>query len=210
MKIPDLINQLSFELKPVHKIKFTFIDVFKILLTGLFCLLAAVLSLGLRLDIDDQIVSIKFVFEILLLVFLAVLSTIAAFNLSIPNKNTKNIYKFSLIGLFGFVLFLVYSFLNDSEPFAYYGHSFACAYEILLISVIPSSLLFYFIRKAAVLKRDLVGALVLLSGTAFGLLGVQLTCVDGSLLHILIWHILPAVVILSLSLIISKKILIKI
>ncbi len=92
----------------------------------------------------------------------------------------------------------------------YLGHGFSCVYEMISISILPAAILFYFIRRAAVLKRDIVGILVLLSGISFGLLGVQLTCVDSTPMHVLVWHILPTGIVMAFGVWLSRKLLIKI
>jgi hypothetical protein len=81
---------------------------------------------------------------------------------------------------------------------------------MISISILPAAILFYFIRRAAVLKRDIVGILVLLSGISFGLLGVQLTCVDSTPMHVLVWHILPTGIVMAFGVWLSRKLLIKI
>jgi hypothetical protein len=210
LKTTDLINQLTSELKPVQKVKFTYFDQLKIILFGFFSVTLAVLILGFRQDISDQVLVFKYVFETIALLLLTILSTLAAFSLSVPNKDSKNIYKYPFAALVGFLLFFAYAFITSHESVVYSGHKSLCAFEILIIGAFPSTLLFFALKKAAILNRNLVGFLILLTGTSFGLLATQLTCIDDTPLHILVWHILPATVILLLSIISSKKLFKKI
>ena len=210
LKTTELINQLTSELKPVQKIKFTYFDQFKIILAGFSSVTLAVLILGFRQDIRDQVIVFKYVFETVALFLLTILSTLAAFSLSVPNKDSKNIYKYPFAALIVFLLFFAYAFITNHEPLVYSGHTSLCAFEILIIGAWPSTLLFFTLKKAAILNRNLVGFLILLTGTSFGLLATQLTCKDDTPLHILVWHILPATVILLLSLMTSKKLFKKI
>jgi hypothetical protein len=55
-----------------------------------------------------------------------------------------------------------------------------------------------------------VGILVLMSGISFGLLGAQLTCFDSTPMHILVWHVLPAGIVMVFGVWLSRKLLIKI
>lgn len=210
MKTNDLIESLSSQVKPIKIVKFNATDVIKILMSGLFCILAAIVILGIRADMDELIVSIQFFIEIGLLLALAIASIFAALTLSIPSVETRNIYKYPILIFFLFLALMLYSFFKFSNPFFYFGHGFKCFYEVVLISILPASILFYFVRKAAPIRRDIVGGLVLLSGATFGLLGVQLTCIDSSPLHILFWHITPFLVVTIFGISISKLIFKKI
>ena len=206
----NLINQLVADLKPVKVVKFNLSYYFKFFAVGFFCLTAAVLVLGVRSDFEELVVTKKFIIETILLVLLSLLSIMAAFSLSVPSMNFQKIYRIPL-AVFGFIILLTgISFMTAEDPFMYWGHGTKCVYEIISISVLPASLLFYFIRRAAVLKRDIVGLLVLLSGVSFGLLGVQLTCVDSTPMHLIFWHLLPAALIMVFGIWLSRKLIKKI
>lgn len=210
MKTNDLINRLTSNLRPVKIVKFSIFDVVKVVSVGIFCVFAAIVIRGIRSDFSEQILSIRFVLESGALIILGLVSIFAAFSLSIPSIKNRRVY-IAPFSVFLFVLGLTfYSFLYNSNPFLYLGHGFSCVYEVIATSVLPASLMFYFVRKAAVLKRDIVGVLVLLSGISFGLLSVQLTCVDRTSLHLLLWHVLPALIIIFSGIFLSRKILNKI
>lgn len=210
MKTTDLVNDLVRQLKPTRVVKFSFLDLLKVVIAGLFSVFAAVAVLGLRGDIGQQAISVRFALESFWLLALATLSILAAFSLSIPSLQNQKFYKIPLAAFFLFLTSALYSFFISSDPFLYLGHGFSCVSEIISISILPASILFYFIRRAASLRRDLVGTLVFLSGLSFGLLGVQLTCIDGTSLHILLWHILPSIIAMSFGILLSKMILKKI
>lgn len=206
----NLINELVSDLKPVKLVKFRFIHLAKVIVSGFLCLFSAVAITGLRIDIEAQVLNAKFILDTVLLIFLGLLSIIAAFVLSVPSVKKGNIY---LLPGFVFGLILLasgYSFLTTSNPLLYLGHGFACVFEILSISILPATLLFYFVRRAAVLRRDIVGILVLLSGLSFGLLGAQFTCMDSTPMHMLLWHIIPTGVFMSFGIWLSRLILKKI
>lgn len=209
-KADQFIKELVSELKPVQVVRFKFADLAKVIGAGFLCVFAAITILGLRVDIGDQALSSKFIFDTSLLFVLGVLSIVAAFSLSVPSLSNRTSYR---LPFFVFVLILLttgYSFLTTSNPFLYLGHGFLCVFEIISISILPAAILFYYIRKAAVLKRDIMGLLVLISGISFGLLGAQFTCFDNTPMHILLWHILPTGIIMVFGVWLAKRVLNKI
>lgn len=210
MKTNDLIRQLTSDLRPIKIVKFTPFDVVKVFLVGSLCVLAAIAIFGLRADFSAQVLSIRFVIESVWLLLLGFLSIFAALTLSIPSIKNKKIQNAPLVVFIMILGSTVYSFFTYANPFLYSGHGFFCVYEILAASVLPASLMFYLVRKAAAFKRDVVGVLVLLSGISFGLLSVQLTCVDSTPLHLLLWHMLPTVILVFSGIFLSRKILNKI
>lgn len=209
-KTVELINNLSVQLKPVKVITFTVRDFLKVVAAGFLCLFSAIAILGLRKDFSDQILSVRFVLESLLLIILGMVSTVAAFSLSVPALEGQRLYKVPIIAFTIILVSAGYSLLSSSTPFLYLGHGFSCMAEVTSISILPTSILFYLIRRAATLKRDLVGMLVLFSGISFGLLGVQLTCIDGTPLHLILWHILPSLALMVFGISLARKIIPKI
>jgi hypothetical protein len=206
-KSDHLIKELVADLKPVQIVRFQFVDLLKVTAVGLLCVFAAITILGLRVDIGDQALSAKFIFDTVILLLLGVLSIMAAFSLSVPSLSAKSAYRLPLF-VFGLIILATgYSFITTSNPFLYLGHGFSCVYEIIGISILPAAILFYFVRRAAVLRRDIVGLLVLMSGVSFGLLGTQFTCVDSTPMHIIIWHILPTAIVMSFGVLLSRRLI---
>lgn len=209
-KTDDLIKLLAKDLRPVRLVKFTFLDFFKVIVAGFLCIFISVLILGLRIDVDYQTLNPLFIIDIILLILIMLLSTIAAFLLSVPSIDNKSFYKFPIVVLGLIFITTLYSFLSSPNPLVYLSHGFTCVSEIILISIFPASILFYLIRRAAVLKREISGFLILLSGVSFGLIGVQLTCSDSTPVHAMIWHLIPSSLILAIGIWISKRIIRKI
>lgn len=207
MKTSDLISQLTKELKPVQTVRFGLLDLLKVFGVGLFCVFSAIAALGVRLDFHEQVISLNFVLSNLWLLLLAALSASAAFSLSIPSSQRRAVFVLPTITVALVLVSTAYSFLTYSDPLLYLGHGFSCGLKIFIISILPAGLLFYLVRRAAALRRDLVGVLILLSGASFGLLGVQLTCGESTPLHLIFWHLLPAALIAVAGIWIAKKIL---
>lgn len=207
MKTSDLIQQLASELKPVKPVRFSLLDLCKVIGAGLFCVFSAVAILGIRVDFGEQASSALFIFDGLWLLVLGVLSAGSAFVLSIPSPQARSAYTLPLMAFVLILLSTAYSFLTYSDPLLYLGHGFFCGFEIIAIGALPAAVLFYLVRRAAALRRDIVGVLALVCGASFGLLGAQLTCADSTPLHMLFWHILPAVLIAASGIWIAKKVL---
>lgn len=210
MKTTELIHNLSAQLKPLQTVKFTAWDFMKVLTAGLFCVLASVFILGLRTDLSEKMLSPRFILEGIGLAALAVLSILAAFRLSIPSERQRHMFRIPLAVFSLILLSSVYSFFVYAHPLLYFGHGFACVSKIGAVSILPAAILFYFVRKAAVLKRKAVGVVILLSGAAFGLLGVHLTCSDSTALHIVLWHVVPAIALMGLGAFLAHVLLKKI
>lgn len=210
MKTSDLIQDLTSQFKPRPTVKFTVLDFFKVFMAGLFCVLASIFILGLRADLAERMLSVRFILESIGLLVLAGVSILAAFRMSIPSDKNQHLHRIPILVFSLILLSGVYSFFVYAHPFLYFGHGFACVSKITAVSILPAGILFAFVRRAAALKRSTTGVLVLLSGAAFGLLGVQLTCADSTALHVLLWHVLPAVALLGLGAYLARTVLKKI
>ena len=138
--LDNFIKDLVSDLKPVQIVKFQFTDLLKVFVVGLFCIFAAVAILGLRIDIGDEALTAKFVLDTLILLILGLLSVMAAFSLSVPSLENKNIFRFPFL-VFSLVLMATgYSFFTTSSPFLYLGHGFACVSEMIAISILPAAI----------------------------------------------------------------------
>ena len=146
-KAEHLIKELVSDLKPVKVVRFQSSDLFKVIAVGLLCMFTTVTILGLRLDIGEQVLMTKFLFDTGILFLLGFFSILAAFSLSVPSLNARNIYRLPLF-VFGLILLTAsYSFIATSNPFMYFGHGFPCVFEMISISILPTTILFYFIFR---------------------------------------------------------------
>lgn len=205
MKTEVLIQDLAAGLKPVETIRFSFLDFFKIFSVGILCVLLALGVFGLRNDFSQQIQSLHFWVDLLLILMSAVLTILVAFKLSIPSLENQKLYFLPFTVFFLILISTGTLFLTDEHASHYSGHGLACVAEILAMTAIPSAILFYFVRKAAVIQREIVGVLVILAGLSFGLLAVQLTCADATPLHLLLWHLLPSVIVAGCGFYFAKR-----
>jgi hypothetical protein len=210
LKTTDLIQKLSASNTSVHVVRLGGIEILKVVGVAGLCILAAVSVLGLREDFFDSLNSIFFIFESLVLLAVGILASASALTLSIPGRESRKTFLLPLVTLAIWVGLTGYSFLKYGQSPLLFKFGFACLSDIVLASLPPSALLFFLIRRAAPLKRDKVGFLILLSGAAYAALGVQLTCIDDSPVHVLLWHLLPVVVVAGLGIFVGKRVLHKI
>jgi hypothetical protein len=208
MKSNELIQNLTSNLKVVTPIKYKLKDYALVLLVGFFSVLFGVAFSGIRSDFQNIILTPSFITQSLVLLMLALLSTVSAMQMSIPSLK-KSVSQNIVLATLGFwAITLIYLLVNSNSPFA--GWGFSCASEILANSLAPSAALFFMIRNAATLNRFSTGWLVLTAGAAFGALATQLSCSYSDPFHLLIWHAVPVVVIGLLGISIGKFILKKV
>lgn len=194
-----LISELASSLKPVHRYQVRARYGFTAFAVGLICVGGAVGILGFREDLQDQIASAPFMLETFLFLFVSLLASFGALFLTAPSNKNKRMAWLPVLALGLILAMSALSFLISTGPFVYFGHGLSCVFKVLAVGLLPSTFLFFRARRGAVLNRPLVGVLILMSGTSFGLLGVQLTCFDSSPLHTLIWHLLPAIFFVSIG-----------
>lgn len=206
----DLISRLTSDLQPIKVIQFGLKELIKVVFVGLTCVFTAVVISGIRTDIREVVMTKQFLTHTVTLLILCFISILTAFSMSIPTQDIQPFYRRPIFYIVIYILSLLSLFLTTSDPFLYLGHGFSCFIEILSISILPAALLFYLIRRAAALRRDFLGLVVLLSGVSFGLLGAQLTCIDESPIHLFLWHLFPSFLIMGTGILIARKIFTKI
>lgn len=210
MKSEYLIKHLVNDLKSVNVYKITLSAILKYLLTAAFSMAAVVSIQGLRTDFLDQINSLYFLIENISLVFISFISILAAFSLSIPKSNNKNLKWIPICIGFIISIYLFFKFSTHKMPFIYLKHGFSCLRGIAFTTILPTTMMLYLIKRAAVLNRDLMSLLILISGLFWGLFSTQLTCADNTPTHIFIWHILPVVIIALVGIPLSKYLIRKV
>lgn len=200
---PDkIISQLAKDLKPVKVLKYNTKDYLLVFAAGVFSVLASIAIAGLRLDLSQIISSPRFILETIVLIGLAILSTLAAFHLSIPSTNSHFSSRIVIFNLFAWLGFLLYFLIATPEASAGWGIS--CAKEVTIDTLIPAIVLFLIIKRGASLNRAASGWLVLTSAAAYGALATQFTCSSDDPLHILVWHALPVIILGFLGVALGK------
>lgn len=208
MKSNELIQNLSKNLQAVKPFKYTLNDYILVLSTGFFSVLCGIAISGVRSDFYNVAWTPSFITQSLVLILLAVLSTVSAMQMSIPSLKKSVSQNIVLITLTFWGMTLIYLLVNSNSPFA--GWGFGCASEILINSIAPSAVIFFMIRKAATLNRISTGWLILTAGAAFGAIATQLSCSSSDAFHLLAWHAVPVVIIGFVGIIAGKYFLKKV
>lgn len=205
-----LINELSKDLKKVkvrESIYTSFLKLF-MLLSGMG--LSFIFILGLWFT------DFKMLFKSPGIIFysLAFLSTCISMSfallLSIPGKKLNLVWKCLILlslgtGLYWFVLHKNSAALN----FFYLDFTYACAIEILVMSILPGITLFFYVRKNHILEPFKTVAFSFLSGLFLGLSVISLHCPIFDGMHLLLWHLMPIMLFVGIAyflyLILDKK-----
>lgn len=202
MNTADLIKELSEDLKPVKRATVGVKQFSITFFLGLFSVTAGLLVFGLRIDITEALFQFSFAIESFLLLAIAVLASFLSLLLSIPGGANKKI-SLSAAGLLTLWIFiLLYQLINDPAHEA--GTGFTCVKSILFISIIPSGIIFWLIRKGAPIKRPLLGLSALLAGASYGAFASQFICKNDAPLHILAWHTLTLIVLMIVGSILGR------
>jgi hypothetical protein len=82
-----------------------------------------------------------------------------------------------------------------------------CALCIAAVALIPSALLFALIRKGATIRPLQAGSFAVLAASSVGGLTLRLAEANDSLMHLVVWHYLPALLFATLGAVIGKKLL---
>lgn len=208
MKSNELIHSLTTNLKPVKTIKYGLKEHSIVLLAGVFSVLAGIAITGIRVDIQNVALTASFITQTITLLLLAILSTIAAMQMSIPSLKKSVSLKIVAAALIFWAVTILYLLINSKSPFA--GWGFSCAQEIVINSIIPAATIFFITRKSATLDRSSVGWLALTAGASFGALATQLSCSMNDPLHLIVWHTLPVFIVGLFGMAIGKFIIKKV
>ena len=209
MKNRHLINTLSQNIKPIKVIaplwkRLLMWMMIAILTTGLWLWM-----MKLRTDLDRMLTTPLFLIELFLLALLLIFSGFCLLSASIPGR-LKKIHLYQLVGLWvSWKLNLLISLsakhykLTIMDPFYVYS----CGIIVTAVAVIPAIVLFIWMKKAAPLNKKLTIGLM---GSCSGLIGlttITLYCHITELVHILLWHGSPVLIITIIGVLCGKKLL---
>lgn len=206
--IQDLIETLAEDAGAVKPAPHPFMLGAKWLGMAAIYLAASLLATGLRPDWAAKFHSPWFVAEIaaLLLVFIATVFSAAL--LSFPDMHQmRRIAAAPLAAFLLFVLVLFFAWRADNPPAPLPVHSVECTLSILLMTLLPASWTFYFMRRHASTHCGMAGSVALLSAFSAGALWLRLYEVNDSIAHVIEWHYLPMLAIGMLGVWLGRRIL---
>lgn len=192
MKRDDLIRNLTKEGEVTKVLSPPFSRFFRWLFIVFFCLSVGVLFFGLRDDLETAITHPSFLIHGVLTLILGLASSLSAFLLSVPGYHGRKIllFPFSTLALF-FLYFLYSIYFLELDSFRL---GWGCIRDILVLAFVPGAILFFLLRRAAVLDGWKTGFFAFLGLGAIGSFGTQFICHNDGVLHTLIWHYLPVVI----------------
>ena len=150
---------------------------------------AGTLAIGLRADLPSALKSTGFQAECSLMLSLALASTLAAFSLSVPNRQALWT---SLLPAMAFALWAArILFMATSENRLELGNGLPCLRDISMLSLVPGGLLFFMLSRGAPLRIGTVGFYAASGVAALSCLATEFLCRNENPLHTLVWHFLP-------------------
>lgn len=208
MKTEKLIDQIVSDNKPVKVLGarrvFCIFEAICVLLALLFL---ALFFGGMSLDLIIEQIDRFFLLETFTLLLTMFFSLYAAFILSVPGEDRGfRTLAIPSVALLSWVTILVFRAFSESESFNWVP-GVACATEIVALSFIPAFIVIFIVRKGAALKLGWTGFFSFLSVAATVSLALQFTCHDRSVMHILMWHVVPVFLIAIVGAFLARRFL---
>ncbi|MEM7027108.1 MAG: NrsF family protein [Pseudomonadota bacterium] len=207
----ELIEKLSEEgaAKPLpHPFKQSLIWI-----VGIIVFMGAVISIeGFRFDINEKIQSLPFILEIILLLATGISAlTISIYDsrpAGLPSNKLRAI-PFILIVIWFYAAYSESMYMLNMENFiqSVKSDGYMCTCHILLVTVLPLFILFYFIRMGASVHQGWTGGMATLGVCSFTYLFMRFVEANDDIVHLLVWHALPIVIFCLISIKVSKKFL---
>lgn len=190
--IDDLVARLAQEADAVKPAPHPFMLSMLWLGAAAIYLVVSLLFSGARPDLLEKLHNPWFAAELVTLLALLVVTSLAAALLSFPDLHQKRRLVFApLWPALLFVAVMSLAWQADTPPAPLPLHSFECTFSILLMTLLPAGWTFYFMRKQASTHYRLAGSIALLSAFSVGALWLRLHEVNDSIAHVVAWHYLP-------------------
>ena len=150
---------------------------------------------GLRPDLTEKLANPLFMLELTLLSVMALAAAFAALCLSRPDAHQMPWVKyppFAILALWAISTFAGTGQMTWPGLFeALANSSFDCVWHMLLLSVLPGIAMFLTIKKGAPIQCCWAGTMATWSVTAFAFLCIRVGEANDNLLHLMVWHALP-------------------
>ncbi|MGZ8256294.1 MAG: DUF1109 domain-containing protein [Gallionella sp.] len=163
---------------------------------------------GTRPDLAAQWQRAEFVTEIILLLSLALASSVSAALLAFPDAYQKPRWaKLPLVLLAAFVLFLGLAYYADQPPAPQPLHSWQCTVAIVLMAIVPGVWTFWAMRSFAAIRRGMAGSVAVLFAFSVSALWLRLHELNDSISHVICWHYLPMLIFAWLGWSLGRRVL---
>jgi hypothetical protein len=194
--INNLIHQLAQDTKPAKAALNPRTLALQLVAVLAIYALGAQWALGVRPDIILRLTEFWYEAELVLLLFLILTSALAGITAMYPDKLQKPALLKLPYVVFGALLLLIlgqYFFMlpNGLSMIGIETQGIACSICIAAVSIIPSALMFAFLRRGASIHPLQAGAFAVFTATGIGLLTLRIAEPNDVLLHMALWHYLP-------------------
>lgn len=191
MNTEQLIGTLVRDTLPVTRPSAPINSFVKWSAVGSLYLAAGIFMIGTRDDLATMWHETGFLIHTIIVLALTVLTAMAAFRTSIPERGQDLLVISSTIALVAWLAWLLGAALTASEPHT--GLGVKCLRNILALSIPLGMLAYYMMNRGAPLRTGTAGWLAALSATAAADLATRFICRNDHGLHALIWHFIPVV-----------------
>jgi hypothetical protein len=198
------VSLLVAEMKPVRRLRS--VDA----RTGIWAsltLLCGVLgsyALGVRADLPRKLSDATYLAENAALFVLFASSARYAFQLSVPGVERSALTRsLPVLALHTWVILVVirccFHWFDMGIGTMPWWRGLRCVSRMVGLAIVPASVAFIMMRKAAPLQRGRTGGLTLLSAGSLAILGTQVICAKDQPGHVLVWHVGPLLLVALLG-----------
>lgn len=202
----DLIDSLCDELKVCCVLKHPVRRFVPFFLFVMVYLTSSIFVLGLRPDVFEKMLEVHFLFEILLVFFMALFSGIASVWLCVPDMRHQN--WMNSVSLTLFAVFAVWTGLRTlMESYVVpHPHWHSCYTVSIVFGAIPAVLIFLLSMKGRTTHPVLLSAMNALAIGGAGYIGLRLICRADDMGHICVFHLVPYILFAFIAGIVGRKI----
>jgi hypothetical protein len=191
----DLIARLAKETKPDKPALRPGQIATRLLVVLIAYAIGAQFLIGFRPDLISKLTGFWYEAEITTLWLLIITSVLAGIaSMSPDNFQRPNLLKLPYM-VFGILLLIIaYQYFMPLVPHTDAGFEtkgMECAICLAALSIVPSALMFAYLRKGATVHPYQTGAFAVFTATGIGCITLRLAEANDSMMHLAIWHYLP-------------------
>ncbi len=173
-------------------------------------LLVVILSFGIREDFFERIFDLSFQIELFLVLASILSASVLISLLRLPDLNQKswltNIPPIFFLLLISFlVLKCIFKDMNIMNHIICDNPEHECFLSILVFSIIPTIFLLVILKIGATTKIYSSGMMIGIASGSISYLALRLIHETENAFHLFVWHFIPAILVILLSIFFTKK-----
>lgn len=194
MSTENVINKLCNDLEPVKALQHPLLRAQPWAFAIIAYIIIASFIIGIRSDISVQIKETIFLFEVIIATAIGISALIATFWSTVPDmRGQKWVIAIPFVLLTMFTIWFASRAVGEHMLIHDYGwHS--CFGKGLVLSAIPIAFSVFIAQKAASTHAYVTTFLSALSAGAFGFVALRFTCMDETIEHAVLHHLVPFLV----------------